>query len=150
MALVYIEQVEYMSLEQMQETHEDEIKILNDIDRLAILWERGDATQSELEDKIDEYIAHVHEHFSSEEKLMLKYDFPSYDMHKTAHDMFLADLEYATVQWKDFGDIKKIINFVRKTPEWIVMHVNGVDAPTADFLARKEGVIKLGSHTSKP
>ena len=105
MALVYIEQVEYMSLEQMQQTHEDEIKILNDIDRLAILWDRGDATQSELEDKIDEYIAHVHEHFSSEEKLMLKYDFPSYDMHKTAHDMFLADLEYATVQWKDYGDI---------------------------------------------
>lgn len=137
MALVYIEQVEYMSLEQMQETHEDEIKILNDIDRLAILWDRGDATQSELEDKIDEYIVHVHEHFAGEEKLMLEYDFPSYDMHKTAHDMFLADLEYATVQWKDFGDIKKIINFVRKTPEWIVMHVNGVDAPTADYLARK-------------
>ncbi|NOR55343.1 MAG: hypothetical protein GQ531_03985 [Sulfurovum sp.] len=93
--------------------------------------------KSELEDKIDEYIAHVHEHFLSEEKLMLKYDFPSYDMHKTAHDMFLADMEYAATQWKDFGDIKKIINFVRKTPEWIVMHVNSVDAPTADYLARK-------------
>ncbi|NOR55341.1 MAG: hypothetical protein GQ531_03975 [Sulfurovum sp.] len=137
MALVYIEQVEYMSLEQMQQTHEDEIKILNEIDKLAILWDRGEVTQSELEDKIDEYIAHVHEHFASEEKLMLEYDFPSYDMHKTAHDMFLADLDYAVVQWKDFGDIKKIINFVRKTPEWIVMHVNGVDAPTADYLARK-------------
>ena len=34
MALVYIEQVEEMSVRQMQQTHEDEIKILNDIDSL--------------------------------------------------------------------------------------------------------------------
>ena len=51
MALVYIEQVEHMSLEQMQQTHEDEIKILNDIDKLAILQDRGEATMEELEKK---------------------------------------------------------------------------------------------------
>ena len=76
-------------------------------------------------------------HFANEEQLMQKYDFPSYDMHKTAHDMFLLDLESATRQWKKFGDINRIINFVYKTPEWIVLHVNSVDAPTADYLARK-------------
>ena len=68
---------------------------------------------------------------------MQEYNFPSYEMHKLAHDMFLMDLQYATRQWKEFGDIKKIINFVAKTPEWIVMHVKSVDAPTADYLARK-------------
>jgi len=137
MGLIYIEQVEFMSLDEMQETHENEIAILNEIDKLAIRVERGKATQEELEEKIDEYIAHVNAHFANEERLMLKYDFPSYEMHKMAHDMFLADLQYATKQWKEYGDLKKIINFVRKTPEWIVMHVNSVDAPTADYLARK-------------
>ena len=68
---------------------------------------------------------------------MEEYDFPSFEMHKMAHDMFLADLQYATMQWKRYGDIKKIIYFIRKTPEWIVMHVNSVDAPTANYLARK-------------
>lgn len=58
-------------------------------------------------------------------------------MHKTAHDMFLADLQYAVNQWKRYEDINKITNFVRRTPEWIVMHVNSVDAPTANFLANK-------------
>ena len=143
MGLVYIEQVEYMSVEQMQQTHEDEIKILNDIDKLAILHERGDATLDELEAKINEYLDHVKKHFSNEEKLMLEYDFPSYEMHKMAHDMFLADLEYATKQWKNYGNINKIINFVRKTPEWIVMHVNSVDAPTANFLAKKMDQAKV-------
>jgi len=137
MALVYVEQVEHMSVEQMQQTHEDEIKILNEIDNLAISFDRGEATQDELEQKVNEYIEHVHEHFANEERLMQQYDFPSYDMHKTAHDMFLEELQHAIKYWKRYEDINKIINFVRRTPEWIVLHVNSVDAPTADYLAKK-------------
>lgn len=137
MGLIYAEQVEYMSVEQMQQTHENEIKILNEIEKLAIKYERDKTILSELESKLDEYVAHVNEHFANEERLMETYDFPSYEMHKMAHDMFLMDLNYALRQWKEFGNISKIINFVYKTPEWIVMHVNSVDAPTADYLARK-------------
>ena len=54
-----------------------------------------------------------------------------------AHDMFLIDLAYAVKQWKQYGDINKMINFVYKTPEWIVMHINSVDAPTSMYIARK-------------
>lgn len=137
MGLIYAEQLEYMSIDQMQETHENEIKILNEIEKLAIKYERKEIEKAELEAKLDEYIEHVKKHFANEERLMEEYDFPSYDMHKLAHDMFLMDLAYATRQWKEFGDIKKIINFVYKTPEWILMHVNSVDAPTANYLAKK-------------
>ena len=135
--MIYAEQVEYMSVDEMQETHESEIKILNDIDKMAIGFDMGNVELLDLEAKIEEYVEHVNKHFANEERLMREYDFPSYEMHKMAHDMFLADLQYATSQWKR-GDIKKIINFVRKTPEWIVMHVNSVDAPTADYIARKK------------
>ena len=137
MGMIYAEQVAYMSVEEMQQTHEDEIAILNAIDKLAIQYEIHKEDPAELEAKLDEYIAHVTAHFANEERLMEHYGFPSYEMHKMAHDMFLADLEYATRQWKEYGDIKKIIYFIRKTPEWIVMHVNSVDAPTADYLAAK-------------
>ena len=137
MGLIYAEQVEYMSVEEMQKTHEDEIKMINEIDKLALGYERGTIELDELENKLDEYIAHVQAHFANEERLMQEYDFPAYEMHKMAHDMFLTDLQYATRQWKEFGNIKKILNFIAKTPEWIVMHVNSVDAPTADYLARK-------------
>jgi len=137
MALVYIEQLEDMSVEQMQRTHEDEIKILNNIDKLAILQDRGEVTMQELESKINEYLVHVKEHFANEEKLMRKYDFPKYEMHKTAHDMFLEELENSVKLWKRYEDITKITNFIRRTPEWIVLHVNTVDAPTANFLTQK-------------
>ena len=137
MGLIYAEQVEYMSVDAMQETHENEIKILNEIEKLATNYLVRKTHKEELEAKLDEYVEHVHKHFANEEHLMQKYDFPSYDMHKTAHDMFLLDLEYAMRPWKTSGDMKKIINFIFKTPEWILIHVNTVDAPTANYLASK-------------
>jgi hemerythrin len=137
LALIYIEQVEDMNVEEMQKTHENEIKILNAIDNLAISYDRREATLEELEKKIDEYVKHVHVHFANEERLMKEYDFPSYDMHKTAHDMFLEELQHAIKYWKRYEDITKITNFVRRTPEWIVLHVNTVDLPTSNYLAKK-------------
>ncbi|UCN01351.1 hemerythrin family protein [Sulfurimonas sp. SWIR-19] len=137
MALVYIEQVEDMDVEEMQKTHENEIKILNAIDNLAISYDRGEATLEELEAKIEEYVKHVHEHFANEERLMQEYDFPSYDMHKTAHDMFLEELNMALKNWKNYKKVSKITDFIRRAPEWIVLHVNTVDYPTANYLAKK-------------
>jgi len=137
MALLYAEQVEYLDVEEMQETHEEEIKILNEVEKLATDYIINKSNLSQLEAKLDEYIAHVKEHFSNEERLMRKYDFPSYEMHKTAHDMFLTDISYAIRQWKEYGNIDKVINFIFKSPEWIVLHINTVDAPTATYIARK-------------
>lgn len=137
MALLYAEQVEHLDVEAMQATHESEIEILNEIDRLATFHTMGRVELSELEIKIDEYLEHVKEHFANEESLMKKYDFPSYDMHKLAHDMFLADLNITIKQWKKSGNIEKMTNFIRKSPEWIVLHINTVDAPTSAYLAQK-------------
>lgn len=137
MALLYVEQVEDLDVEEMQETHEEEIKILNEVEKLAVAYSMDKSKLTQLEVKLDEYIEHVKAHFANEERLMKKYNFPSYEMHKMAHDMFLIDLSYAIRQWKEFGDIDKIINFVYKSPEWIVMHINSVDAPTSMYIVRK-------------
>ncbi|PHS39822.1 MAG: hypothetical protein COB07_05330 [Sulfurovum sp.] len=140
MALLYAEQVEYLDVEEMQETHEEEIKILNEVEKLATQYTMDKSNKSklsELEAKLDEYIEHIKVHFANEERLMKKYNFPSYEMHKTAHDMFLTDIDYAIQQWKNFGDINKVINFIFKSPEWIVLHINTVDVPTARYIAQK-------------
>lgn len=137
MGILYAEQVNFVDVEEMQATHEDEIEILNEIDKLAIGYARGNVTLEELEEKLDVYLAHVKAHFANEERLMVKYNFPAYEMHKMAHDMFLIDLNYATKQWKEFGDIHKILGFIRKSPEWIILHINTMDTATATYIAQK-------------
>jgi hemerythrin len=135
MALVYIEQLEDLDVEEMQQTHEDEVKLLNEIDKLATQYQIIDKSKlPELETKLNAYVTHVKEHFSNEERLMRHYKFPSYEMHKMAHDIFLDDMNHAVNQWKRDDNIDKIIYFIRKSPEWIVMHINTVDAPTSAFL----------------
>ena len=139
MALLYAETVEHLDVEQMQKTHEDEIAIINEIDKLATIYSMNKTQENlhALEIKLKEYLGHVKEHFANEERLMNKYSFPNYEMHKMAHDMFLQDIGITIKQWEKFGDIEKVINFIRKSPEWIVMHINTVDAPTSLYLSHK-------------
>lgn len=137
MGIININQLDYMSVKEMQELHENEIIIINEVDQLARECVEGTRDIKELANKLGEYVAHVKKHFAIEEELMQKYDFPSYDMHQMSHEMFLADLQYATKHWKENGDLNKIVSFVRKSPEWIESHVDSVDAPTADYIAKK-------------
>ena len=75
MALLYVEQIEDLDVEEMQKTHEDEIKLLNEIEKLATEYTLQKTNLNKLEEKLDAYIAHVKEHFANEERLMKKYDF---------------------------------------------------------------------------
>lgn len=139
MALLYAEQVEYLDVDEMQETHEEEIAILNEVDKLATYYwmDKSQEKLEALEIKLDEYLKHVKVHFANEERLMKQYDFPNYEMHKMSHDMFLMDITLAIKQWKHSGNIDKIIRFIRNSPEWIVMHINTVDAPTSAYIIHK-------------
>ncbi|CAA6827985.1 MAG: Unknown protein [uncultured Sulfurovum sp.] len=132
------EKIESMSLAEMKTMHEDELILVTQIDQLATLCVQGDGDLNELEQKLQQYIQNVKKHFAYEEEIMLAYNFPSYDMHKLAHDMFLADMTYATKIWNENGDLNKIVRFVRKSPEWIESHIKSVDTPTVEYIARKQ------------
>lgn len=137
MAILSINEVTDMSFEAIQLTHENEIALINKIDKLATECVAGEADIEVLVEELEKYVKHVKEHFELEEELMEEYDFISYDLHKMAHDMFLADLMYATKHWKQNGDLNKIITFIRKSPEWLISHIETVDAPTAEYIAKK-------------
>jgi len=137
MAILTINEVNEVDLEEMQALHKKEIDLMNQIDETATACVRGDADVEELVKTLEEYVANVKEHFEYEEELMEKHDFISYDMHKMAHEMFMADLNYAIRHWRENGDLNKIVAFVRKAPEWLASHIETVDAPTAEYLAKK-------------
>ena len=132
-------ELDTINLTQMQETHENEIKILNEIADLIKEYNKDDTKLDDLENKLIQYIHHVKDHFKTEEELMQEHDDPTFEMHKMAHDMFLADINYAKMIWSKSGDLDKILSVVKKAPEWLISHVNTVDKPTADYLAAKLG-----------
>lgn len=137
MGIIYAEQVDCLAVDEFQKTHEEEIAILNDIDKLYTRKFRGEDIQEEFEIKVNEYVAHVKEHFANEEKVMLEYGYPNYGMHKVAHDTFLEELNDVLKKWNRSKKIDYVINFVHRTPEWLVMHINTVDTPMSDYIYKK-------------
>ena len=138
MAILTIHEVNEVDLEQMQHIHQNEINLMNEIDSIAHACVQGGGDIDQLVEKLEAYVAQVKEHFEYEEELMEKHDFVSYDMHKMAHDMFMADLMYATKHWRENGDLNKIVEFVRRAPEWLSSNIETVDVPTAEYIAKKE------------
>jgi hemerythrin len=137
MALLTIDQVQPVAVDEMQHTHEEEISMLNEIDALATLYENDNTKQEALENKLDAYIEHVKAHFANEERLMRLYAFPPYPMHKTEHDRVLHELNDMVIRWKQHGDIDAIITYLRQSVEWIINHIHTMDNMTAIFISQQ-------------
>jgi len=137
MALLTINQVQSVCVDEMQHTHEEEIRMLNDIDELAIMYENDETKHEALEEKLEAYITHVKDHFTNEERLMRLYAFPPYQIHKAEHDRVLHELNSAVIRWKQHGQIDAIIAYLRQSVDWIINHIGTMDHMTAMFIAQK-------------
>ncbi|MHA1584603.1 MAG: bacteriohemerythrin [Promethearchaeota archaeon] len=94
-------------------------------------------------------------HFSSEEILMQKYDFPGFEAHKAEHQKFIARLGEFN---KDFHENKmnlslKIYIFLK---DWLKGHIEGVDKEYTKFFQKHnidkdpEAIQLLEEDTYKP
>lgn len=137
MALLTLDQVNRVALDEMQHVHEEEITLLNEIDGLADLYTADPSKKVLLEEKLEAYFLHVLEHFRKEELLMEQYGFPAYPIHKAEHDRVLSELNSVVLQWKEEGELSLVVNYLRKTPEWIINHIATMDTVTANFLAQQ-------------
>lgn len=137
MPLLTIDQVQHISVDEMHHTHEEEISMLNEIDRLATIYENDKTKHKVLEEKLDAYIQHVKDHFANEERLMRLYEFPPYQVHKAEHDRVLHELNDIVIRWKQHGDIDAIITYLRQSVDWIINHINTMDHMTAMFISQQ-------------
>ncbi len=131
MALINIEDIAHIDFDVMQNTHEEEILMLNEIDELATRFETDETLQNELEEKMEAYVDHVVDHFENEERLMLIHNFGAYAMHKTEHEKVLKRFDEAYGPWKKEGDIWGMVKFLRSTPQWIQDHIAAMDTVTS-------------------
>ena len=131
MALVNIDEIEHLDFDVMQQTHEEEIQMLNEIDALAKKFQTDESLKTELEEKMEAYVDHVVDHFENEERLMLVHNFSGYSMHRLEHENVLKRFDEAYGPWKREGDIWGMVKFLRSTPQWIKEHIAAMDTMTS-------------------
>ncbi|HAF30120.1 MAG TPA: hemerythrin [Bacteroidales bacterium] len=79
-------------------------------------------SKENLEIIFDHLTVYTKEHFSNEEKMMLKYDYPDYEQHKLEHVKFIERLNSFK---SDFENNKitislELLNFLK---DWLLNHI---------------------------
>jgi len=136
MKLIKKELIPVVALTEMNDVHYEEIEIINQLHELVL----ADQNDEMINEKLHELKAHTIAHFANEERLMQKYGFPPYPIHKYNHDQFLKDFSALTQHWESTKDVKPLKAFLETTlPEWLHNHISTLDTVTAMFLKEKIG-----------
>jgi len=120
--------------EKIDEQHKQLFIALNDI---ANAFKEGTGPQ-ELFKTIEFLTSYTVMHFTTEEDLMEKYDYPGYKTHKQCHEDFKVTVTELTQQLQEKGPSEDlIVNVTAVIGDWLISHIRVDDIKMASFLKSK-------------
>ncbi len=124
------EQLPMVALPSMNDTHLEEILIINRLDTAA----RNDDIEA-VSAILKELVEHTSIHFSDEEDMMEEALFPAYKMHKSEHDRHLNELRSIIKYFEKNKDTRAIYAYIEGglTP-WLIHHIKTMDTMTAQYV----------------
>ena len=124
-----------VSLNTMNEVHFEEVEILNTLLKQL----DSEANFETLSQNLEELLAHMQEHFASEEKIMQEVQYPSFRMHKADHDKVLNETRYAEMEWRNRKEVDSLREYLAEDiVPWLDQHIKAMDTPMADFISQFE------------
>lgn len=123
-------------MKKVDDQHKELIKMVNDLHD-ALSKGKGKEIVGKTINFLSDYVV---DHFKTEEKLMLDYNYSGYLIHKSQHEQFI----------KEFGDLVKEVNAAtaasflairvqRSIVQWLINHIMNVDKHMARFIIAKTG-----------
>ena len=129
------DQLPMVAIPSMNDTHLEEIIIVNKLDTAA---KNNDINA--VSEILNELLEHTIEHFSTENEMMQKAKFPAYDTHKAEHDRHLHELKALVKYFEKTQDPRAIkIHIEGNLEKWLIHHIQTMDTVTAQFLAQQAG-----------
>ncbi len=125
----------------MDNTHFEEVEMVKDLGELITAYQdeniESDAIQH-YEDKITAmlitWLQHTIAHFSAENELMQKINFPTMRLHTQEHETELNRIKRIVRLWQTDKDITLLADFVFSFwPNWFSTHTNSMDMMMARF-----------------
>ena len=74
-------------------------------------------------------------HFSDEQELQQKYEYPHYETHKGLHDDFVQEIKDFKADF-EAGNINtaRMMKFNKRITQWLVDHVKGIDQKLGEHI----------------
>ncbi len=97
-----------------------------------------EGTRADVERAVALLVDEVVEHLAAEERIMQESLYPERARHRTAHEIFLADVERMRAELRETGATPIVAEWLRvRIPEWLHFHIRVNDAPLGSHLARR-------------
>ncbi len=128
--LITQEQLPMVAMPSMNDTHLEEILIINRLESAT----RNNETET-VQEILNELLEHTTMHFFNEEDMMEEALFPALKMHKSEHDRHLHELRSVIKYFEKNKDTNAIDAYIQGnlTP-WLINHIETMDTVTAMFL----------------
>ncbi len=106
-----------VAMEFMNDTHIEDMEIINDLFELILDYEKNPDIHNEVKinSKYKQWYDHTVEHFKAEEVMMLEKNFPPYLFHKAEHDNALKVMDDLFEKWIDQKDINILKQYFIET-----------------------------------
>jgi len=122
----------------IREIDDEHKKLFEAIDKLFIACSQGKGKQ-EVGNTLLFLEDYTKVHFSDEEKLHIKYNYPERVYHKNVHDNFLKQLVALKQQFEDEGAGVLFVSTVNKTVlDWLIQHIGNMDKAFAAYLNQQK------------
>jgi hemerythrin len=119
-----------VGIPKFDEEHKKLVTMINDL-HAAMKEGRGKATMEKLLVELTNY---VNTHFSHEETLMAKHNYPNYEKHKKIHDDFKTKvIEYKNLYDKNLLPANQLLAVLR---DWLLKHICDTDRDYGPFLEK--------------
>jgi len=129
-----------IEMEFMNIVHSEELHLVG---QLADLLESS-ALDSEINDALENWVAHTREHFEREEVLMHEYRFPPYPVHKREHEQALQSLLDAQLNWIESHNAEALLIYIKQDwRNWLQQHILSMDRVTAHFFKQMGVEVRL-------
>ena len=121
-----------VQVKEIDEQHKSWINLINYMHEAMKAGKGKDV----LGDILDEVLNYTVYHFSSEEKLFNKYNFPDAAAHKKLHDDFVKEFKKLKQDF-DKGSTLLSIDVMQRLKNWLTNHILSTDKQYSAFLNSK-------------
>ena len=113
------------------------MELINRLNALLAMGHGADSreeTQKTL-DLLEQYIV---KHFSDEEAIQRKNNYPEYEAHKKMHELYIAEFKKLEKEFAESGHSTKFtMDLNNSLINWIIKHIKSADVELGKFLKSK-------------
>lgn len=124
------------NIEEFDTHHKHLISLFNDVYEKVFKCEDLDEERELTQQTLHNLTEYIRYHFSAEEALMIKFDYPGYLEHKKEHDYYIKEVHKLETEHQQGGVALSFTAFVL-LKDWIAKHILGTDKEYEEFFESK-------------